>query len=229
METHGESKFLIPGAIVVAGALIAGAVYMGGKTPSSGSTGVNVADAAVSIPAPSTQDHLRGNPNAPVTIIEYSDTECPFCKAFHSTLKQIMTDYSGQVNWVYRQFPIPQLHQRAMNEAEATECVASLNGNDAFWAYLDNIFQTTNSNDSLDPTLLPKMATSVGVNAANFNTCLASGRFAKKIEDSIKEAIKAGARGTPYSVIINKNGDQQIVNGAEPYDSVKAKIDSLLE
>lgn len=229
MEQEQSSKFLVPGAIVVAGALVAGAIYMGGGTLPSSSTASASQAATIEIPAVTTEDHILGDINAPVVAVEYSDTECPFCKAFHQTMRQIYADYKGQVAWVYRQFPIAQLHSKAPNEAAATECVASIGGNAAFWSYLNSIFDTTTSNDSLDSAELPRLASAVGIDNASFTSCLASGRFDSKVQHSVEEAIKIGARGTPYTVLIAKDGQKVVVNGAEPYDSVKAKIDSLLK
>ncbi|MEK7227561.1 MAG: thioredoxin domain-containing protein, partial [Patescibacteria group bacterium] len=171
----------------------------------------------------------RGSITADLVIVEYSDTECPYCKVFHKTMRDILSTYGGKVAWVYRQFPIPQLHARASKEAEATECAAELGGNGAFWNYLDKIFETTQSNDSLDPAELPKIAAAIGLDVNSFNTCLSSGRYADFITKSIEEAVKAGARGTPYSIIIAKDGTKTAINGAEPFASVKAKIDLLLK
>jgi protein-disulfide isomerase len=229
METQPTNKFLVPLAIVVAGALVAGAIYFGGgRTPSV--AGPNVPDPSkIDIEPVSASDHILGSANAELTIVEYSDTECPFCKVFHNTMKEVMRSYPGQVAWVYRQLPIPQLHARALKEAEATECAAELGGNATFWKYLDMVFEKTNSNDSLDPAELPKIAQAVGLDVIAFNTCLSSGRHAEKIQESIAEATKAGARGTPYSVILSKDGTKTVINGAEPFDMVKAKLDSLLK
>jgi protein-disulfide isomerase len=229
MDTQTSNKFLVPLAIVVAGALVAGAIYFGGaRSPQA--VGNNQPDPSkIDIKAVSAEDHILGNANAELVIVEYSDTECPFCKVFHNTLKQVMQTYPGKIAWVYRQLPIPQLHARAMKEAEATECAAELGGNQSFWNYLDEIFERTNSNDSLDPAELPKIALAIGLDVNAFNTCLSSGRHAGKIQDSIEEATKAGARGTPYSVILSKDGKKTIINGAEPFAMVKDKIDSLLK
>jgi protein-disulfide isomerase len=220
------NKFLVPGAIVVAGALIAFAVYSGGAKAPVANSGTT---AAMEVPAVTSKDHIRGNPGAKVVIVEYSDTECPFCKSFHNTLKDLTASYGDQVAWVYRHFPIAQLHSKAPNEAAATECVALLGGNNAFWSYLDSIFATTGSNDSLDPAQLPRLASAVGVDTTAFNACLSSGQFTKKIEDSVAEAVKIGARGTPYTVLVANDGTKMVVNGAEPVASVKAKIDTLLK
>ncbi len=228
MENEQTSKFLVPVAIVIAGALIAGAIYGGGGKMGGTTNTKQVAD-NIEIPAISAEDHVLGNPNADVVIVEYSDTECPFCKVFHNTLKDIMSTYGNKVAWSYRHFPIAQLHSRATKEAEATECAASLGGNAAFWKYLDKIFETTNSNDSLDPNQLPILAQGPGIDHQGFVNCLSSGQFTQKVQDSVAEAIKIGARGTPYSVLISKDGKKIVVNGAEPFEMVKAKIDSLLK
>lgn len=75
------------------------------------------------LPAVSDQDHLRGEKNAKITIVEYSDFDCPFCYRFHATMQQVLEEYKGQVNWVYRDFPLPQLHPNAPKLAEAAECI----------------------------------------------------------------------------------------------------------
>ena len=140
-----------------------------------------------------------------------------------------MTGYDGQVAWVYRHFPIVQLHSKAPKEAEATECSAELGGNQGFWNYLDKLMETTNSNNSLDPSELPQIASSVGLDVAVFNECLSSGKYAEFVKTSVEEAVKAGARGTPHSIIIAQDGRKILINGAEPIATVKLKIDSLLK
>ena len=173
-------------------------------------------------------DHVRGTDKAEVTMIEYSDLECPFCKRFHPTMQQIFADYKGKVRWVYRHFPLAQLHSKATKEAEASECVAQLGGHDAFWKYIDKIYEITPSNDGLDLALLPKLAGDVGVNVAKFNDCLNSGGGKAKVQRDEQDALSAGGQGTPYTVLINKKGQKIPVSGALPVDQIKAMIDSLL-
>lgn len=84
-------------------------------------------------------DHLLGNPNAPVLMVEYSDLECPFCQRFHPTMKQALDEYEGQIAWVYRHFPLDALHPNARKAAEASECVAKVAGNDKFWEFIDEL------------------------------------------------------------------------------------------
>ncbi|MFA6392828.1 MAG: thioredoxin domain-containing protein [Candidatus Paceibacterota bacterium] len=87
-------------------------------------------------------EHILGNPKtAKVTIIEYSDFECPFCARFHPILERIINESNGSIAWVYRQFPLVQIHQHAMERAIASECIAKIKGNDAFWKYGDLLFK----------------------------------------------------------------------------------------
>ncbi|MGB3922133.1 MAG: thioredoxin domain-containing protein [Minisyncoccia bacterium] len=226
------NKNVVPFAIVVAGALIALAVYFGSSDSTLRSiteTSEKPAAAKAEVAPVTAKDHILGNINAEVIVIEYSDTECPFCKVFQTTMRQVVDGYQGKVAWVYRHFPIAQLHPKAAKEAEATECAAELGGNQVFWRYIDRLFEITPSNDGLDPAELPKIAAAVGLNQTTFNECLSSGRYTQFVTQSVEAAVKAGARGTPYSIILAKDGRQVVVNGAEPLATVKAKIDSLLK
>ncbi|MBI1974717.1 MAG: thioredoxin domain-containing protein [Candidatus Zambryskibacteria bacterium] len=232
MEDYKTSQYTLPLAIVVAGALIAGAIYMGDSTPSASSgqaSSIQAVNTNIDLVPVSEADHIIGSPDAPVVIVEYSDTECPFCKSFHFTMKDIMSTYGNKVAWVYRHFPIVSLHLKAPKESEATECAAELGGDQTFWNYINKIFETTNSNDSLDPQELPKIAGAIGLDVSAFNTCLESGKYKDMVTQSVEEAVKAGARGTPYSIIIAKDGTKTVINGAEPIDMVKSKINALLK
>ena len=204
----------LPMAIVIAGLLIAGAIFFrgSGKTDSpSDATPVVVqpppAQNAVALrPVDATRDHIRGNPDADIVIVEFSDTECPFCKRFHGVMQQLMNEYgkSGKVAWVYREYPIVQLHSKAPKEAEALECAAELGGNEKFWDYTDRLYTLTNSNDSLDSASLPRIATDVGLNEGLFMDCLSSGRQQARVKSDFDDGVVAGVQGTPHSVLILK-------------------------
>lgn len=228
-------KLSVPIAIVIAGALIGGSLYYSNMKisgqPVVKTVELNTSGTTDNMRPVSADDHILGNPNAELIIVEYSDTECPFCKQFHVTLKRVMTDYgaSGKVAWVYRHFPIDQLHAKARKEAEATECASELGGSQKFWEFTDLLYATTNSNDSLPPSELPKIAGKVGLNVTEFNKCLASGRYADKVEADYQDAVKAGGRGTPNSIVVAKDGTKTVIQGAQSYESVKAIIDALLK
>lgn len=118
--------------------------------------GKTVPEKGLKVDPVTANDHIMGSISAPVKIIEYSDTECPFCARFFDTMKQIMAEYGkdNKVAWVYRHFPLESLHSRARYEAEATECAAKLGGNDKFWKYLETIESVSPLNNGLDPALL---------------------------------------------------------------------------
>ena len=236
-EINKKSSFAVPMAIIIAGALVAGAVYF---NRGSGENGVQnnfaVKDNAVettkenNVKAVSSADHIRGNPNAKVKVIEFSDPECPFCKRFHDTMNQIIGEYgkSGQVAWVYRHFPLDAIHSKARKESEALECTNEQGGSAKFWAYLDRLFEVTPSNDGLDLAELPKIAEYAGLDKIKFNECLTSGKYAKRVADDLADGVKSGAQGTPYSVVAAANGKKFVINGALPYANVKAVIDQAL-
>jgi len=170
----------------------------------------------------------RGSEKAAVTIVEYSDLECPFCKRFHTTMQQVMAEYDGRVKWVYRHFPLTQLHPKAVKEAEAAECAGELGGNEAFWKYIDRIYEITPANNGLDLAELPKIAEGIGLKKDKFEECLNSGRHAAKVQAQADQAVADGAQGTPYSLIIA--GDKRTpVGGAVPIESLRGMIDQAMQ
>jgi len=235
METESkQTNLTIPIAIVVAGALIAGAVYFGNR-------GNGIADGTQPPTAEAgnldemrpiaKDDHIRGNPDAPVKIVEYSDAECPFCKSFHPTMQRIIDEYGegSKVAWVYRHFPLDNIHPKADKEAEAIECAAELGGNDTFWTYVDRLFEVTPSNNNLDPAELPKVAEFVGLDVEKFKSCLASGKYAAHVEEDYQNALATGGNGTPWSIVVAASGKKYPLSGAQPYEAVKQLIDLALQ
>ncbi|MDO8594294.1 MAG: thioredoxin domain-containing protein [bacterium] len=234
METSKNNPLNVPMAIVIAGLLIAGALFLRGGSGAL-SLPAEVRQPTVMQPPPmlgaitlrpidATRDHIRGNPNANVVFVEFSDTECPFCKRFHVTMQQVMSEYgkSGKVAWVYRQYPIVGLHSKAPKESEATECAYELGGNGKFWEYLDQVFEKTNSNDSLDPAMLPRIATNIGLNETAFNDCLSSGRQKPRVDADYADGSGAGVNGTPHSILVLKDpiseGDRKtLLSLYQPY------------
>lgn len=181
------------------------------------------------VPQLNDKDHILGSKDAKVFLIEYSDLECPFCKRFNPTAKQILDEYKDQVALVYRHFPLDQLHPKADKEAEASECVGELGGNVAFWKFIDKIFEVTPSNNGLDHALLPTYAQDAGVDGGAFQTCLDSGKYADYVEADFQGGVNAGVTGTPASFVVNNKGQTWMVIGAQPYESVKATIEEALK
>jgi protein-disulfide isomerase len=176
-------------------------------TPTPGKTNISVTDS----------DHARGNKDAKITIVEFSDIQCPYCSRFHDTMKQVVENYPNDVRWVYKHFPLDQLHPYARKAAEATECAGEQN---KFWEYLDYLFDNQASIKSTE--YLSTAASSVGLNTSTFDSCLSSGKMASKVNNDYSQGRQAGVTGTPGSVI---NGE--LVKGALPFESIKAKIDAL--
>ncbi len=231
-ETNSDPR-LVPISIIVAGLIIAGAIYFGGgkNADNVNLTGRGNTPNTAGVVEPVTdKDHILGSKDAPIIIVEYSDFECPWCKVFHQTMHEILNTYGDKVAWVYRQSPITDLHPKAVKESEASECAAEQGGNEAFWKFADKIFSVTPSNNGLDPAQLPIIAKDVGLNVDAFNACLSSGKFTNQIQADISAALKAGSQGaTPYSVIITKDGKKVAINGAQPIGNIKAQIDALLK
>jgi len=224
------NKVFIPISIVVSGLIIAGAIYMTTKqqAPAPEENG-NVQLAIAPIDA---NDHIIGNPNAEIVIVEYSDFECPFCKGFHETMKKIMDEYgpTGKVAWVYRHFPLTQIHKNAQPAAEASECVAKLGGNDKFWQFTNALY--AGSPASLSAQNILAEALKVGLNEAEFKACLGSDypkqEVAKDIADGNAIAQVDPKFGTPYNILISKSGIQTPIKGNQPYTNVKGAIDAIL-
>lgn len=232
MFMEQKSTYYIPLAIIVAGAFIGVGLAFGlsnmtiSGTASAGlDNGQPEAPKDIVMRAVTAQDHVRGDMNAPLTIVEYSDLECPFCKRFHTTMQQVMQEYAGKVKWVYRHFPLEQLHSKAPKEAEAAECAAEQG---KFWEFVDRLMEVTPANNGLDPAELPKIAEFVKINVATFTTCLESGKYKQKVDDDVKDAVSAGGQGTPYSVLIDKDGNKEPISGAYPFEDVKAILDAKL-
>ncbi|OGJ59026.1 hypothetical protein A2881_01295 [Candidatus Peribacteria bacterium RIFCSPHIGHO2_01_FULL_55_13] len=166
-------------------------------------------------------DHIRGNPDAAVSVIEYSDFECPFCSRNHPTMQQIVDTYGDDVNWVYRHFPLA-FHPNAQKAAEASECAAE---EGKFWEMADMIMEKGSDN-----TQLEAYAAAIGLNAAAFKECLDSGRMAAKVQSDMTEGSSAGVSGTPGNIVL-KNGtkDSRMVSGAQPFAAFQTVIDEMLK
>ena len=127
-------------------------------------------------------------------------------------MHRVVDNNTVKVAWVYRHYPIPQLHPKAFQEAEATECAWEQGGNEAFWKYTDRIFEITPSNNGLEMTELPKIAREIGLNVESFNVCLENGKYKNLIDESVKESELAGVNATP---------------GAEPYETLMQRLSEI--
>lgn len=244
MEQTNNRLITLPGAIIIAAAIIGIAIIWTQKPaaqPSAGTTN-DLPKATANIAPITAKDHILGNPEAPIKFVEYSDPSCPFCKTFNMTMEQIMAEYGagGKVAWVYRHFPLYKpdasgrvLHANAGTQAEAFECAAALGGNNVFWAYEKkwyNVFPEEGAGRSAseDMKQIMSVAESVGLDAVSFGECLSSGRFKDTIDQAYTAGINSGVSGTPYIVIITPSGSKLTRVGDQSYATLKMIVDTLL-
>lgn len=153
-----------------------------------------------------------GGPNAPVTIIEFSDYECPFCKRAEPTVDQVMEVYGDKVRLVFRDFPLP-MHEHARLASEAANCA---NAQGKFWEYHKKLF----ASDDLKKENLQKMAAETGLDKAKFDQCLEQEEFKAAIDKDIADGAAVGVNGTPAFFINGRS-----ISGAQPFEKFKEIID----
>lgn len=186
------------------------------------------ADQLAAMPELTNSEHSIGAKDPVITLVEYSDFECPFCARFHPTTKQILEDYGDKVQLVYRHYPLP-FHANAQKAAEASECVAKQAGNDGFWKYADAVFaENEKLGGKLTPESITAAATAAGVNMTQFKTCLDSGEMATIVKNNLDGGSSAGVNGTPGTIVVTEDGPQELINGAYPYEQVKPILDKYL-
>ncbi len=159
----------------------------------------------------------RGPADAPVTIVEFSDFECPFCGRVEPTLKKVEASYGGKVRLVFKQFPLTNIHPQAQKAAEASLCA---HDQGKFWQLHDAMF---GDQENLAVADLEAKAKDAGLDAAAFKQCLESGSKADAVAEDVRQGSIAGVSGTPAMFI---NG--QLVSGAVPYEQLAATIDQEL-
>jgi len=214
--------YTVPIAIVLGGALIAAAIYF--TTPKQTTQAGNP-----SLVRPvGSADHIFGNPAAKAIIVEYSDFDCEYCKDFNDTMHQVIANdgAKGEVAWVFREFPLTEIHPNALAHARAAECAAQVAGNDAFWRFEDALY-AAQPVQSADYGTVAKAA---GITDSAFASCYAtaSSTLEARILADRRNALDMGAQGTPYSLILVAGKAPVVLNGAYGYDAVKQFLDQAL-
>lgn len=175
--------------------------------------------ASGNVPAVSDEDRVTGGSGADVTLIVYSDIECPFCGRFHPALTQAIDEYGDDILVVFRHFPL-SFHPNAAAAAHAAECAGDQG---EFWAYLDVLYE---NQQALDADLYGELAGDLGLNTGSFTSCMESGKHEEKIAADMAGGAQGGVSGTPATVIIAADGSRSVVPGAIGFDQLKAMIDS---
>jgi protein-disulfide isomerase len=231
------------GATLVGSIIIAGAIITAGKNfpfqaplPSAGGgntvspeakdTNNNPAALAQALRPVSSSDHSLGDKNAPVTVIEFSDLQCPYCTRFHQTMQEVFKAYPKKIRWVFRHFPLSSIHPNALPAANAAECAAALKGNEAFWKFIEQVFA---SQSRLGDDLYLELGKGLNINADKFKTCLSSKQYETKVSQDRAEVEGIGGQGTPLSLVISKGGEITPAEGALPLEQMKKIIDEALK
>lgn len=168
-------------------------------------------------------DAVKGNANAPVTIVEFSDFQCPFCAKFYEeTYPLLVNQYinTGKVKLVFRDFPLTSIHLDALKAAEAAECARLQGGDVTYFKYHDKLFE---NQEALDVESLKSYARQLGLKTADFNTCLDSGNMEAEVKADLQDGANYGVTGTPAFFI---NG--RLLSGAYPFEEFKKIIDEEL-
>lgn len=219
----------MPTAIVIAGVIVSGAILVT-KTPTNTAAVPAGGPAAAAITAEtlrpaSADDHIIGSPDAPVVIVEFADFQCPYCGVIYPTLKRVVEESNGQVAWVYRHLPLESIHPEARPSAHAAECVAAQLGNDAFWQFMEDSFV---NQDNLGSAWYAAEAGKLGADLAEFNACMTNKTYDSRIDADLAEAIQLGGNGTPFTIVVPKEGRAIPFSGALPYSQIKAIVNSVV-
>lgn len=170
--------------------------------------------------------HRYGKKDAIISLIEFSDFQCPFCNQFHNTPKHIVDSSKGRINWEYNHFPIDVENKHSMQQANASECVAEISGNRAFWAFSERVF-------SYNPKTMPDYIAhgmAVGVPEESYRTCMEQNRHVLKVLKSQQRGISFGINTTPTTIIRNnRSGEQVLLPGKQDTDVIIAYIQQLLD
>ena len=162
-------------------------------------------------------DPSIGSASAPVTLVEFSDFQCPFCQRVAPTLKQVQKVYGDKVRIVWKDFPLTQIHPEAFKAGEAAHCAGEQG---KFWEYHDRLFA---NQQALQPDSLKKHAADAGLDTAAFNVCLDSSRYGDRVREGVAQGSRLGVNSTPTLYV---NG--RMLSGAQPYETIAGVIDEEL-
>ncbi len=181
------------------------------------------------MPEVTAEDHQTGAKNPKITLVEYSDYQCPFCNRFQATMNQVMEEYGDQVAWVYRHFPL-SFHNNAQTLAELSECVADQYGNEKFWEFSDTFYERIAEDQTIsEMSNAYDLTAELGMNKANLESCVESGKFTEKVEEQASKGREAGIAGTPGTILVTEDGEYELLSGAQPFSMIEETLKGYLE
>lgn len=163
-------------------------------------------------------DHIRGNKNAKIVLVEFSDFQCPFCARHHQTMKKLIEKYKDQVVWVWKHFPLTSIHPYALKAALASECAGEQN---KFWEYGDKLFE---NQSQFNDQIFEKIAQDLKLDVSKFNACFQSNKYLSKVQSDLAEGANAGVEGTPTTYV---NGEA--ISGAIPFENFDAFLQQQIK
>ena len=237
-EDQNNSQKQIAGSIIIAGLIIAGAILLkdnNSVAPTAANVPAKAQNNAAPTPTATTlspitkNDNILGNSQAKVAIVMYEDFQCPFCgKFFSESETAIRNTYvkNGDVQYVSRDWAF--LGPESIRSSEAARCAKDQG---KFWEFHDYLYSHQNGENkgAFSDTNLKSFAKNLGLNTATFNSCFDSNKYAQAVDDSKSEGIASGVTGTPKGFILRDGKIVATINGAEPYTTIKTKIDSALK
>ena len=218
METTSKNQPWLdtPKAILLSGLVIGLGLALGlglGLNGSSSAPAPNNApdpvELSVSIDA---DEHIKGNVDAEIILIEYSDYDCPFCTRVHPTLEAVVAESNGEVAWAYRHFPLERIHPEAKGKAVIAECLALEGGSELFWEYTDGLF----NGNPIDTSIAAECIENPSKKAVG------------AVDADIKTAIQNGVSGTPFVIVWNTKTEEGIaLSGAQPQAAFEQAINAV--
>lgn len=216
-------NIFLPIIIIFAGIIVASAIYIV-RIRHQVANGSGAPEAVRPV---TPDDHIIGNPGAPVVVVEYADIDSEYSKSFQLTMEQVMTEYASgnKVAWVYRHFPVSTLHADAAMNALAAECAASVTSPANFFRFVDAMQSAAPGAQSFNPLQYDAILDPLSVPKASFHDCVNKATFEKRIHDDYSNALASGATGSPYIVLLVQGQKPRQIQGALPYKAIKKILD----
>lgn len=225
-------RLTTPTAIVLGSCIIAFGIVGYGfviKTEASGDTSSIFTGKPID-----EKDYVEGNQKSNVIVVAYSDPECPFCISVYPTLKQLREEYKDTVSFVYRHFPLTQIHPQAFDESRAIACAGVIGGTKKFYEYIDMLYgyKADHKTNQLPNTGKDDIARTTGIPIEKYSACMSTNQTENTVYEAINDGIQAGVQGTPSTFILVKKGKKYevitLVDGARPYSYFKTALEEAL-